>query len=304
MTYRLQPGTPLGEEIKRIGAGQIGIVLTRLSARASEGTAVHDARRAIKRLRALAAFIRPVIGKAVHKDLQDRLKAIAQPLSGLRDVQAMLATVASLERHDRATGCGPVAAALRDVLEARGRDAGEHVDRNAARAARKMARQVRDIIIGLPLEGHGFGLLTRGLEDNYRKARRAFADAYDTGTGHAFHEWRKLTQRHWRHLQLITRASPKRMRPLIRLARDLSNLLGDDHDLEVLRDFVKAEEMDLGSREEVKAYLALCRERQRALRSEARQIGKRLYALKPGAFADCVRQRWKRAEAQAAGRAA
>ncbi len=298
MSYRLRPGTPISEEIRRAGAGQVSIILSRLTARASQGSAVHDARRAVKRLRALATLIRPAIGKAAHAGLQDRLRAIARPLSGLRDVQAMRGTIASLEQYDPAIGGGPVAAALRKLLETREQAAGEHVESNATRQARRIAREVQKAIAGLPLDGAGFETVAGGLRGNYRKARKAFSRAYRAGTGEAFHEWRKLVQRHWRHLQLLGGASPKRIRPLIRLARELSENLGNDHDLEVLRDLVRTERANLGRAEDVKAYLALCRRRQTELRDEARRRGKKLFRLKPRAFAARIRRRWERAEAR------
>ncbi len=299
MSYRLYPGPPLSEEIRRTGAEQAAIILSRLTARASQGSAVHDARRAVKRLRALAVLIRPAIGKAAHAKLQDRLRSIARPLSGLREVQAMRGTIASLEQYDPAIGGGPVAGALRALLEARGEAAGEHVDSSAARQARKIAREVRAVIAGLPLDGGDFRIVARGLGSNYRKARKAFSHAFDDGTGEAFHEWRKLVQRHWRHLQLLGEASPKRIRPLIRLASALSETLGNDHDLEVLRKLVKAERASLGHSEDVKAYLALCRRRQKELREEARRRGRKLFRLKPRAFTARIRRRWVRATAKA-----
>ncbi len=304
MSYRLYPGSPLSEEIRRTAAGQTAIILSRLTARASQGSAVHDARRAVKRLRALAVLIRPAIGKAAHAKLQNRLRSIARPLSGLREVQAMRGTIASLEQYDPAIGGGPVANALRELLETRGETASEHVDSNAARQARKVAREVRAVIAGLPLDRGDFKIVAQGLGDNYRKARKAFSHAFADGTSEAFHEWRKLVQRHWRHLQLLGEASPKRIRPLIRLARNLSETLGNDHDLDVLSNLVRAERASLGRRKDVKAYLALSRQRQRELREEARRRGKKLFRLKPRAFTARIRRRWASAEARAATSAA
>ena len=298
MIYRLKPGQPISGGIKRIAAAQIKLVRAQLTGKASQGTAVHEARKAIKRLRALLTLIRPAIGKAAHAAMQERMRTIARSLSGLRDVQAMLDTIARLEAYNPEVGGGPVAAALRRHLEARGREAGEHLDRTAPSAARKMAAEAKESFARLTLDDN-FDPVAHGLEDNYRKACRAFARAYDRDTGVAFHEWRKLVQRHWRHLQLIAGAAPKRIRPLIRLARDLSATLGNDHDLEVLRDLVKAEGAGLGNRAEVKAYLALCRERQRGLRAEARRCGRRLFAKPAGVFAAQFREHWERAETRA-----
>lgn len=295
MSYRLEPGRPIADSIRRIGAEQTNSILTRFNAKTGEGEAVHEARKAIKRLRALLALIRPAIPGDEYGTLQEHLKTVARSVSALRDAQAMLATFVKLEAHDRALATGPIAAALHKHLQARHDQAGRHIDRAMVTAAKKTVKEVADGFKKLTFEHDGFTPIATALEENYRKARKAMAHAYDDGHDEAFHDWRKLVQRHWRYLQLLILAWPKGIQPHIALARELSEILGEDHDLSVLSALVMTESKHLGAEKAVAAYLGLCKKRQRALRAKAVVVGTRLFAEKPASFARRIRAYWEHA---------
>ncbi len=59
-------------------------------------------------------------------------------------------------------------------------------------------------------------------------------------TDEDFHALRKSVQQHWRHMQLLSRAWPEALSARADEAKALSQLLGEDHDLYVLRSFAEA----------------------------------------------------------------
>lgn len=296
MTYRLKPGRPIAESVRRIGTHETSGILARFAENASEGEAVHEARKAIKRLRALLTLIRPAIAAGEYRSLQEQLRAVARSVSGLRDAQVMFATVAKLQAHDGAVASGPVAVALQEQLHARHEAAGTQVDSLVITGARKAVKEIATGFKKLTYIADGFAPLALAMKENYRKARQAMASAFEDGHDELFHEWRKLVQRHWRHLQLVSEAWPKGVQPHIVLARDLSEILGDDHDLFVLSNLVKAEGATLGGAKAVEAYLAACRKRQQALRNEAAVMGARLFAEKPSSFSGRIWVYWEHAD--------
>ena len=85
---------------------------------AGKGNAVHESRKAIKRLRALLRLIKPGMTRLHFRRDETRLKEIAQLLSGVRDIQAMTETAAKLEAYNQVVGAGPVGAAIKARLEA------------------------------------------------------------------------------------------------------------------------------------------------------------------------------------------
>ena len=145
--------------------------------------------------------------------------------------------------------------------------------------------EANDRLAELRIEGSGFDIVGAGLERSYRKARRAFAQAYHQPTDEAFHEWRKGAQAHWRQMTLLARAWPEYLGARASEARTLSQLLGDDHDLAMLVAFVHSEAATTISGEHAALIEKAARQRQAELRAAARPRGDRLFAEPPEAAA-------------------
>jgi hypothetical protein len=296
MAYRLKPGRLISQSAREIGAEQIDRVLAGFSDNAGRGAAVHEARKATKRLRALLHLIKPGLPKDAFAATEGQIKQIARALAGARDAQAMLDTVRKLEGHEGAARVAPVTAAMRTHLQAKCAEAERSLDGPAANRLRKQIKDAKAAFASLTLEPDEFEIVATTLAADYRKARRAFKRAYRLGEDEAFHQWRKYVQRHWRQLLLIAQAWPKAIRPHVALARTLSEMLGDDHDLYVLAGLVKENADALGTRDEVEAYLSLCHTRQAELRHAAHDLGTRLLAEKPDSLARRVTAYWATAE--------
>jgi len=292
MTFRLVPGLAIAESVRQAGAEQIDRALAKLTGKPKKGNAVHETRKAIKRLRALLHLIKPAMRKHDFQTGDARLKQIAKSLSGVRDIQAMIETLGKLDAYDEGVGEGPVASRLRTHLEAKRVAAERRPGGSGAERAKQLLREARQAFDEMALERDDFAALAETVEDDYRKARWAFKRAYELDQDEAFHDWRKYVQRHWRQLLLVAPGWPKAIRPHIALARDLSEALGDDHDLYVLAQYVEKKAASFGSPGEVEDFLALCRRRQEELRLDARQMGARLFAEKPASLAARLTVYW------------
>ena len=111
-----------------------------------------------------------------------------------------------------------------------------------------------------------------------RHARRS-AQAYAKPSDEAFHAWRKRVQLHWRHMALLSRGWPEAMSARASEAKELSRLLGEDHDYSVLLAFAGEQRgKHLAGAEDLQALTALCRVCQAELRAAARPRGERLFA--------------------------
>jgi CHAD domain-containing protein len=296
MAYRLKPGRLISQSAQDIGVEQIDRVLAGFSDKTGRGTAVHDARKATKRLRALLHLIKPGLTKGTFAAIEAQIKQIAHALAGARDAQAMLDTVRKLEGHKGAARVKPVTAALRDNLQAKCAEAERGLDGAASNKLRKQLKDAKAAFANLTLEPDEFEIVAATFAADYQKARRAFKHAYRVAEDEAFHDWRKYVQRHWRQLLLVAPSWPKAMRPHVALARTLSEILGEDHDLYVLAGLVKQNADTLGTRDEVEAYISLCHTRQTELRRAAHDLGVRLLAEKPGSLARRVTAYWETAE--------
>ena len=145
-----------------------------------------------------------------------------------------------------------------------------------------MLDQARGRVEAWPLDGVGF---RDGLLRSYRRGRRAWRAARDEPSAEHLHEWRKRVKDLWYHLSLLEEAWKPVMAALADEAHELSDRLGDDHDLAVLWDWA-------GEHAPSPDLEPLIDERRRRLQHDAFAYGARLYADKPRVFVDRVERWW------------
>ena len=104
------------------------------------------------------------------------------------------------------------------------------------------------------------------------------------------HEWRKRAKDLWYHLQLpvISAVADE--------AHELSDRLGDEHDLTVLKQWAHRHASALNGTEPVlRGFDVILENRQRGLQQEAFEYGARIYADKPSVFVERLEGWWESA---------
>ena len=81
MTYRFKLNESVSAGASRIGMEQIDIAEARLASRDDIPTAIHDARRCLKRLRALLRLIRPALAESTYRREANRDSRYGLPSS-------------------------------------------------------------------------------------------------------------------------------------------------------------------------------------------------------------------------------
>ena len=290
MTYRFKLQEPIAHGFCRIGLEQIDLAAAKLASKDDVATAIHDARRCLKRLRALLRLIRPGLAEAVYRREAERLVGIGRLLSGARDLFVMQQTLAKLEDRFGALPNG-VAERLRKLMadgHARNRRSGAE----ARRQALQRLDQARRVFTGKAAGGVDLEHVADGLEAVYRKARKAFRHAYREPSDEAFHAWRKKVQLHWRHMALLSRGWPEAMSARAGEAKELSRLLGEDHDYSVLLAFAGAPGTACLEPADLATLTDRCRACQADLRAEAKPRGDRLFAERAGDLKERVTLYW------------
>lgn len=300
MAYRFKPSQRLDKSFRRIGLEQIDYSLARLASKSGDHAIdVHETRKCMKRLRALLRIARSGIGEAAFKRENACFRDIAQLLAATRDRHVLLETLVKLQAA-RGTDNARLVAAIaraRAVLDA---DSEQMVvPPTAERKARTALLEARSRFERIALSGRGFKTMEGGLRRTYADAREALPEAYRIGTDEAFHELRKHVQHHWRHMLLLSRAWPAMFAARATAARNLSQGLGDDHDLAVLAELVSRLSPSRLKRGEARLIAAAARERQEELRSLARLIGEQLLAEEPRDFTRRMAAYWQTARRHA-----
>jgi CHAD domain-containing protein len=263
--------------------------------------AIHEVRKHCKKIRSVLRLARPQFEETYRFEnvwFRDTAKGLAE----LRDAEAIIETFDGLlnnfsDQMDR-RAFAPIRRGLalrrKRIFEENG-DLNQKLKKLRARM-NKAAGRVADWKLSLK----EFDGVEAGLVATYRQARKTMAAAYADPIAENFHEWRKQAKYHDYHMRLLRELWKPVMRSLSKETDDLSELLGDDHNLDVLHKILLKSPKKYGKKRYIQVLLGLIDRRSAELRVEANAIGTRIFAEKPGAFGSRFRGYWEawRADAE------
>jgi len=276
------------QALQRIAISQIDAALAELDdAALDDQTRVHQLRKRAKKLRALIRLVRPAFAD-FHAE-NAALRDATAKLSTTRDADVHIAPsdklVEGLASEAEQGRFAPFRARL---LERRQALSGKADLAGALRDFGDTLRAARARVALWTLDRQDFAAIEGGLIRAYRRGRRAMTAASEEATPESFHNWRKRVKDHWYHARLLERLAPEFLDARRKVAGHLGELLGERHDLAVLRAAVQAEADCFADTKALKDFLALIDDRAAALEKEAFVLGHHLFADKPSA----LRQRW------------
>jgi len=300
MSYRIHFNESLADAVPRIVCEQMERAVAVLTVPDPDVTqAIHQVRKRCKKIRGLLRLVRGSFSASYPQE-NAWFRDLARSLAGVRDADVMLECVEKL-RAAFGRDLEPDAfLSVRQALEQR-RDA-LHNDASLPQRLGGVASQLqgaRPRVLGWRLDDAGITAIEPGLVRTYRRARKALRAGYEEPAPERFHAWRKRVKYHWYHLRLLREIWPAQMKGLAAEASRLADLLGDDHDLAVLRMTLAHDGDTLGEPEQITALSGLAQRRQDRLRAEARTLGLRLFAGKPADFGARMCTCWQAAQCDA-----
>ncbi len=300
MSYRIRRGESIAKGVKRLVREQIDKVVEELAdPELPVYKSVHQARKRFKKIRAALRLVRGAVGRTYSEE-NAFYRDAGRRLSAARDAEALIETYAGLremfadqlhiERFDR----------IADALVRRRDEMAVDSDLDVAvneviDSLQTARRRVKEWAI----EGEGFDPAEDGLVRTYKRGRKAMDDLADDDnpsdeaeaeTGR--HEWRKRAKYHRYHVRILRDMWPRVLKARRQEMHRLTDMLGDDHDLSVLRGVMRNEPEWFGSRRDVQVVVGLIGRRQAELRARARTLGQRLYAEGPKDFGTGMRACW------------
>jgi CHAD domain-containing protein len=291
LAFQFKRGEPVPRAIRRIVTEQLRFAAGQLRnlEPSARDEAVHEARKSIKKVRAILRLMSGELGPVAAAG-NTLLRDLARRLSALRDAAVLVETLDSLKDHIDSQVFAPVRVRLaRD----RARAARAQLPANVVFALERASERVRS----WPLHATGFAALARGLERAFHRGQRALAHARENPTPEAFHEWRKRVKDHWYDMRLLEGAWTVATRSYERSLKELETCLGDDHNLVILRGRLAA----LENAPDLAGLLVAIDSRQQQLRERALDLGERLYAPPPGEFVRRAEELWDAWHAQREG---
>lgn len=290
MAYRLHADETLRDGLCRAAAEQLDTAIDALSGEGSADRtdAIHDARKAIKKRRSLLRLTRRSLPGEARRRENEILRTAARAVSDVRDAEVMLETMdAVAQRYAGQLPESAFAAARRPLTEALAAERVRTDGPAAAPRALDALRTVADRDAPRRMREVGWSELERGMRRTHRRGAAAYKRARRDGSPQAMHAWRKRVKDLWYELRLLSELGGPAVAGHAKDAHALADVLGDDHDLGVLRAaLVRAHGRIAG---DLDAILRLIDVRRSELREQALALAPRLYGEPPRAFARRIR---------------
>lgn len=287
MAYRVPVHEPLAPSVARVALSQLDSIALQLTSGPS-AHAVHDARKALKRTRALLALLASSPARG-HAKAMDRLaRDVGRMLSARRDQEVLPATITKLETR---FGLDPrgLTSSVRQIMSAANVATAPtgHTDTLSSRL--KSLHSHADALAHTKLK---FGMMADAAARTYDRGRRLFKDLDPHPDETALHDLRKAAQMHWRHMALLSSAWPGHYQARVAMLKELSQILGEHQDLAVLRATLAQHTRDTLPKSDAVALASLIQARQDELYALARPFARLIYHEKPKQLARALRHHW------------
>lgn len=291
MSLKLKKNESVDSGLRRIITERLQAALRELDRRGDElDDAVHNARKRLKEARAVLRLLRPALPEELYQTEKASYRDTARPLSQARDAKVLIDALDKLAAESGEAGLGGT---LKSELEAR-RLQHHHalVEGEGVRELQQVLARAALRVPGWPVDAQEWETLRRGLSPVYRRGRHAMRAAQAEPTNENLHEWRKQAKALWYQVQVLENLWPGLLAPLADEIHQLTDLLGDDHDLAVLEELISANGAT-GLPADAKARLLehLTGQR-RQLQEDAFALGERLYAEGARTFTQRLGEYW------------
>jgi CHAD domain-containing protein len=296
MAFQLKAKEPVSDGITRNARLQLEKAIKHLGAKkphqrgASENEAIFEVRKCFKKVRAALRLVREELGDDLYREENWCFRDAARPLTEVRDAEVLVETVDKLtQQFAKAIEPGAFAK-IHEALLANQQEVTRRVldEDKALAAVKEVAIRALARLPEWKIAHDGWAALESGLRRVYRSGHRALALAAENPTVLNLHECRKQARHLRGQLQLLEAAWTGSEKGLGDQTQKLSQLLGDDHDLAILRETLAADPLAYGGHRILKGVFAVIDRRREELERQAFTIGRKLYKDSPRVFTNRI----------------
>jgi len=297
----------LGVGIKRVTLDQLELAASGYFDGEDEfAGAIHESRKAIKRIRALLRLVQPELTDRVFAYEDQTMRDTARLVGEVRSATAV--TEAALTIHDLygellAEGTfEELMASLshrRDVIEMKAIEDPNlvgRVVRSLEKAYHRYSSWPTDPaareVYGLAIRD-SYSSIEAGLHSTYGRGRRQMVAAYTTPTDKNLHSWRKRAKYLRYQMEFLAPLWPEVVVGLAITLERLGLVLGEDHDLSELLALLHARPDLCPNPRERSLFSVLVTQRRVELQLVAEVLGRRVYAEKPSSLEHRFGEYWE-----------
>jgi CHAD domain-containing protein len=296
MSFCLEAGETFSMGVRRILneiVDQILHDLTDLEKGRDEG--VHDARKNCKRVRAVYRLIRDEIGIAIYREENIRFRDSARLLAGARDSLVLIQTLDKLGNAYSEKLSILAYKYFRQYLVDRYQNTlkNDFDYHQRILSIQKSMQEASVQISNLPIVHEDFSAFQGGLQRTYRRARKAMNLARTQPSPEIFHEWRKRVKYLWHQVEILGAIKPAVLTELANELHTLSDFLGDDHDLAVLRRMILTAPTYSDGVSEALLFVQIIDQERLMLEENALTLAERLLSVTPEKFVQQMEIYWR-----------
>ena len=293
MKTTIDPRHPVDESVRQIMQNRIEAC--RAALRDDDPhQAIHQARKQLKKIRALVRLVRNTIGADHYQAANAYFRDAARLISDARDATAILETIDHLQttvdkqreqtllkKVKRHLG-GKKAAITRYSINQ------DHLLNQVLTALQDAESYYQDWSLPATTD---FSAFSGGIKRIYKRGRKAQQKAYREQTAEAFHDWRKRVKYLRYQVKLLSPLWPAPLNVLEDELHQLTDYLGDDHDLFVLRQAIA--QADLPNNQALHSLYATIETQRSTLEQAARPLSEKLYYEKPKRWVKTLAHYWE-----------
>lgn len=289
MAYRIESKRSIAGEMARLVHEEVTHALVQITDNADRSRGVHEARKSMKKLRALLRLVRSELKPKIYIRENTRFRDSARMLAQARDSFVIYETLDTLRPHLEGDERKTLNALRRRYKALYQIEQSAVLDDNERLEVVEVALQ--DAIGRVPkwkIANRGFKSLAPNIQQTYHQGSKGYRRAQRRRDSESFHEWRKQVKYLWYHVRLLTPVWSNIMTPLSDELKQLSDDLGVMNDLALVATslMMVKDDFDVAS-----LITASDHERQR-LEQEVFLTGSRVYAESPEAFVKRLESYW------------
>ena len=260
-----------------------GEMIFKLTEYNDKHAAVHETRKAIKKIRALLRLIRFEAGEICYAQENILYRDVGRLMSDLRDATALLETIDKLIESTENKQLVEQLKLVKQTLDDRRKSfakenpSPKEIIEKAVIEFKRAAKRITT----WPLESTNFNDWAYGLAKTYKQGNKAFHKAFETNDAHDFHEWRKAVKYLWNQILFLEDTWPLMQQNFANELSNLSSFLGDEHDLFVLKESFDSNYIEMKMPEVLQSFLD---KKTMYLREEAYWLGLKIYAESKSSF--------------------
>lgn len=295
MGYQFKQQESLASGVRRIADEQLSQAIQILQdPEQNRHYAIHEVRKRFKKMRGLIRLVRSGLGDE-YSTINVWYRDAGRRLSRIRDAESLLESLHALQERFPDPAYSELFAEFEMRLQERKQkvvDEWVDLDQELEELSAQLT-EAKNLVENWKIKGASTKVLKAGLKQNYQRGTEALAQLHQSPHDELFHECRKRSKYHLYHIRLLNAVWPTILSARQAELDELNDYLGDDHDLAVMTQVITGEPEVFGTSTDVDQLLTLIRQQRHDLQTAGLKLADRIFAEKPKAFANRIKNYWK-----------